>query len=172
MGELLLHYGFLIAPITFLWVWIDKQLWHTRLFQVIRTKINVPPDLRGRWEGTLENADGTGTQQMVLEITQTLTHLRVHAYSSIAQSSSIITDIATDLHEEQFTLCFLWLGSANVQITDIDHPEAFYGYTMLKLEENGSPRSLKGFYFTNRRPHQTRGGIQLQWVSHEVLGKI
>src|SRR5687767_4116329 len=72
LGEMLLHYGFIIAPITFLWVLMDHYLWHTRLFQSMRKSFNIPPDLQGRWEGTLENADGSPPQKFVIEVKQSL----------------------------------------------------------------------------------------------------
>ena len=58
VGTMLLEYAYIIAPTSLLWIWIDKHLWHTKLFQSVRRPLNVPPDIRGRWEGTLENADG------------------------------------------------------------------------------------------------------------------
>jgi len=51
IGELLLHYGFLIAPITALWVLVDKSLWHNSVMQKIKHTLHTPPDIRGRWEG-------------------------------------------------------------------------------------------------------------------------
>src|SRR5436305_14762948 len=79
--ELLLEYGYIIAPTSLLWILADKYLWHTKLFQSMRSPINIPPDIRGRWEGTLENADGSETQRFVIEVKQTLTTLVVHTFT-------------------------------------------------------------------------------------------
>jgi hypothetical protein len=171
IGEMLLHYGFIIAPITILWVLIDHYLWHTGLFQSFRKTLNVPPDLRGRWEGTLENSDGTNPQKFAIEVTQTLTSLCVHSYSSIGRSDSILTEIASTLNEDRFILCYFWQGQMNSAIKDISHREHFDGYTMLHLNEHDLPKSLTGSYFTNRKP-QTHGGIQLKWVSRNMTRRI
>ena len=48
IGETLLHYGYIIAPVSILWVSLDNYFWHTKLFQSIRKSLNVPPDMRGR----------------------------------------------------------------------------------------------------------------------------
>jgi hypothetical protein len=167
LGETLLHYGYIIAPITILWVLLDQYLWHTRVMQSFRTSLNIPPDLRGRWEGRLENADGSPPQKFVIEVKQSLTSLKVHSYSTIGNSTSVLCEIASDPHEENFTLCYLWEGQAHTDIKDFHQGERFQGYTMLNLLEHEKPRMLKGSYFTNRKPAQTRGGIELKWISRE-----
>ena len=134
--------------------------------------MNVPPDLRGRWEGILENADGSQQQRFVLEVKQTLTHLRAFAYSPVAHSASILTEIASSEHEENFTLCFLWQGEIHGSISDIHSGERFHGYTMLDFLENEKPRELKGSYFTNRKGAQTRGGIHLKFVQLHLKKKF
>jgi hypothetical protein len=48
----------------------------------------------------------------------------------------------------------------------------FQGYTMLNLLEHEKPRTLKGSYFTNFKPTQTRGGIELTWISKEMKRKF
>jgi hypothetical protein len=172
IGEVLLHYGFIIAPVSILWFLLNHYLWYTSFFQSTRKSLNIPPDLRGRWEGVLENADGSKQQKFVIEITQTLTTLRVHSFSSIGHSSSILTEIAADGHEDHFMLGYLWQGEINTSIKDMHQGDLFYGYTMLYLNEKESPKVLKGTYFTNLKPTQTRGGIHLQWVSKKMIHKF
>jgi SMODS-associating 2TM, beta-strand rich effector domain len=172
IGETLLHYGYIIAPISILWYLLDHQLWHTRLFQSMRKSLNIPPDLRGRWEGILENADGSKPQKFVIEVKQTLSILKVYSYASFGHSSSILTEIASDGHEDHFMLGYLWQGEINTSIKDMHQGGVFYGYTMLYLEEKETPRVLKGTYFTNLKPVQTRGGILLTWVSNEMKRKF
>ncbi|MDQ6758113.1 MAG: hypothetical protein M3004_14420 [Bacteroidota bacterium] len=172
IGEVLLNYGYIIAPTGFLWVLSDKYLWHTKLFQIARKLLNIPPDIRGRWEGKLENADGSEPQKFVIEVKQTLTSLIVHSFSSIGHSNSILSEIASSQNEEKFTLCYLWHGQIDTSIKDTHQTEQFYGYTMLHLNENESPKILKGSYFTNRISSQTRGGIHLVWISHKLKRKL
>ena len=170
--DILLEYGYIIAPTGFLWILSDNYLWHIKLFQSMRRPLNIPPDIRGRWEGTLENSDGSEIQKFVIEVKQTLTILNVHSYSSIGHSESILSEFAASRNEENFTLCYLWHGQINTSMKDIHQTEQFYGYTMLHLHEHESPRILKGSYFTNRTSLQTRGGIQLNWVSHKLKRKL
>lgn len=174
LGMLLLHYGFIIAPISILWVVSDHYLWHTKLFQSMRKPLNIPPDLRGRWEGMLENADGSAPQRFVIEVKQTLSTLIVYSFSTIGHSASILSEIASSEHEDTFTLCYLWQGevSNNTSVKDFHHKNTFYGYTMLHLHELERPKILKGSYFTNHEPSQTRGGIYLTWVSHMIKEKL
>lgn len=172
VGTILLEYAYIIAPTSLLWVFTDKYLWHTKLFQAVRSPLNIPPDIRGRWEGTLENSDGSEAQKFVIEVKQTLTTLVVHTFTSIGYSASILSEIAASEHEDKFTLCYLWQGELNTSMKDIHQREIFHGYTMLHLHENESPKILKGSYFTNRPSSQTRGGIQLTWVSHVIKRKL
>ena len=159
VGEILLEYAYIIAPTSLLWILTDKYLWHTKLFQSMRKPLNIPPDIRGRWEGTLENADGSEAQKFVIEVKQTLTTMNVISFSTIARSASILSEIAASENEDHFTLCYLWQGEINSSIKDIHHREHFYGYTMLNLHEHESPKIFKGSYFTNRKSAQTRGEL-------------
>ncbi len=170
--DILIHYGYIIGPTSLLWIFTDKYLWHTKFFQSIHKSANIPPDLRGRWEGTLENEDGSKIQKFVIEVKQTLTRLTVFSYSTLGRSISILPEIATSENEDIFTLCYLWQGETNTSIKDIHHREHFYGYTMLTLHQHEKPKILRGFYFTNRISSQTRGGIELTWISNTLKRKL
>ncbi|HEY9343481.1 MAG TPA: hypothetical protein VIQ23_18025 [Hanamia sp.] len=170
--SLLIDYAYIIAPTSLLWILVDKYLWHTRLFQAMTKLANIPPDLRGRWEGTLENESGTEIQKFVIEVKQTLTTLNVFSYSSIAHSVSILPEIAISHNEDHFVLCYLWEGKMNTSIKDIHHVEHFHGYTILNLHQYEKQKILEGFYFSNRLPSQTRGGCQLMWVSDHLKKKL
>lgn len=172
IGEILLHYGFIIAPITILWALTDNYLWHTRLFQSIRKTFNIPPDLRGRWEGVLENEYEGNPQRFAIEVTQTLTTLCVSSFSSIGHSESILCEIASSNNENKFTLCYLWEGRINTSLKDLHQSEQFDGYTMLTLHEHEEQKKLIGSYFTNKKTGQTRGGIQLKWISNKLQSKL
>jgi SMODS-associating 2TM, beta-strand rich effector domain len=165
IGELLLHYGFLIAPITALWVLVDKSLWHSGVMQKVRHALHTPPDIRGRWEGELVSAKNPTPQQFVIEVRQSLTHLTVHAYSSVGHSKSILADITTDEQGEHFTLCFLWQGEVPIVVDGVQMHKKFNGYTMLTLDDTSEPKVLKGNYFTDFVPEQTRGTIELKFTT-------
>ncbi|MDZ4822389.1 MAG: hypothetical protein SH856_02910 [Flavobacteriales bacterium] len=167
IGELLLHYGFLIAPITLLWVAIDKVLWHTVVFKAFRNMLSLPPDLRGRWEGKLFSSLDTQPQSFVIEIKQSLTSLHVYSYSSYGHSRSILVDIATDNAEDHFVLCFLWQGEVPTKLDNKTLIQKFHGYTLLTLNEHTKPKTMKGTYFTDHLPDQTHGTIELTWAGLE-----
>lgn len=172
LGELLLHYGFLIAPITLFWVWLDKSLWHLPAVQSMRKTFNIPPDLRGRWEGLLYSSSFKEPQKFVIEVSQSLTTLHVHAYSSIGISKSILVEIAADDNENQFTLCFFWQGETPTHVSGKQFIQRFNGYTLLHLNDFDKPKSLKGTYFTDFQPEQTHGTIELEWVSLSLKRRL
>lgn len=172
IAYLLIDYAYIIAPTSLLWFLLEKYLWRTKLFQSLKKSVNIPPDLRGRWEGILENENGNETQKFAIEIKQTLSTLNVCSYSSIGNSVSILPEIAISENEDNFTLCYLWEGKINTSIKDIHHEEHLHGYTILNLHEYENPKILKGFYFTNRVSSQTRGGIQLSRISNNLKRKL
>jgi SMODS-associating 2TM, beta-strand rich effector domain len=165
IGELLLHYGFLIAPITALWVLVDKSLWHSKIMQKVHHALHTPPDIRGRWEGELVSSKNPAPQLFVLEVRQSMTHVTAHTYTSLGHSKSILADITTDEQSEHFTLCFLWQGEVPTLVDGVMLHKKFNGYTMLTLHADENPKTLKGTYFTDFVPEQTRGTIELKWVS-------
>ena len=172
IGSLLINYAYIIAPTSLLWILIDKYLWHTRLFQLMSKSFNIPPDLRGRWEGTLENEFDNNSQNFVIEVKQTLTSLNVYSYSSIANSISILPEIAISENEDNFILCYFWEGMTNSSIKVIHQVEHLHGYTILNLNEYEKPKTLTGFYFSNRVSSQTRGGIEVRWISPDLKRKL
>ena len=172
LGELLLHYGFLIAPITLLWVWLEKSLWHIPLLQSMRKSFNIPPDIRGRWEGVINSSSVKEPQKFVIEVSQSLTTLHVHAYSSIGKSKSILVEIAADDNENQFTLCFFWQGETPTNVSGKQIIQRFNGYTLLHLNDFDTPKKFKGTYFTDVQPEQTFGTIELSWVSLDLKHRL
>ena len=172
LGELLLHYGFLIAPITFLWVWLEKSMWHYSFIQSMRKTFNIAPDMRGRWEGIIHSSQSEVPQKFVVEVTQSLTTLRVHAYSAIGISKSILVEIAADDNENLFTLCFFWQGEMPTEHNGKKLIQRFNGYTMLQLNDFDKPKTFNGTYFTDVQPDQTHGTIELSWTSLDLKHKL
>jgi hypothetical protein len=169
--EILLHYGLIILPITLLWWLMEKIGWHWRWVQKIRSSLNFPPDFRGRWEGTLNREGEDNPHRFVLEIRQTLSKIWINTYSSRGTSISYIVEIATDDSEENFTLCSFW-QSDSAEISHRNIPKSiFYGHSALQLFENETPKKLCGTYFTNREP-QTKGRIEVDWISFELKNKF
>jgi len=170
--DIITSYGYLIAPASIAWVFTNRYLWHTKLFQAIRKSANIPPDLRGRWEGELHNLENGHTQKFAIEVKQTLTTLSVFSYSSLGRSVSLLPEIAKSENERTFSLCYLWQGETQTPMKHVHQRITFNGYTILKLHEHEKPKILKGFYFTSHKPKQTRGRIELTWVSKHLKKKL
>jgi hypothetical protein len=170
--SVLRSYAHIILPTSLFWILTSRYLWHTRLFQAIRKSANIPPDVRGRWEGTLINAEDGQTQKFAIEVKQTLTTLTVFSYSSLGRSVSLLPEIASSHNEDVFSLCYLWQGETHTSRKDVHLRVRFNGYTILTLHEHENPRALRGFYFTNHKPRQTRGSIELTWVSKELKKRL
>ncbi|KAF0199763.1 MAG: hypothetical protein FD166_191 [Bacteroidetes bacterium] len=169
--EVLIHYGFIMLPISILWWFLEKNCWHWAWIQNYRTWLNISPDFRGRWEGTLNRVDENNPHRFVVEIRQTLTKVWIYSYSSRGVSISHIAEIGSDDSENNFSLCFLWQGDA-AEIIGRNIPKSiFSGYSILHLFENENPKRLYGKYFTDRDP-QTKGIVELSWVSYELQNKF
>lgn len=174
IGEILIHYGLIILPISILWWLVEKYGWHWKIFQSSRNILNIPPDFRGRWEGNLKRDNEDYEYQFVIEIRQTLSKIWVYSYmlinpspSQISTSQSRIAEVGCDDSEEIFALCFFWQGDGGTVLQNNISKGIHDGYCMLYLFEKENPKKLIGTYFTNREP-QTKGKINLQLTSHEL----
>ena len=171
--ELLKDYGMIVAPITFLWIFLEKRLWRTVILQNFKTYLNIPPDLRGRWEGELISSKNINEpRKFVIEVEQTLTSLSVVSYSEYGNSRSILAEIGSDEREEIFSLCFLWQGEIHKQTDGIPTIQRFNGYTMLNYNKPLKYKDLEGTYFTDLLPEQTHGKINLKWVSFQLQKRL
>ena len=138
----------------------------------MRKTFNIAPDIRGRWEGMVQSSISVEPHKFVVEVIQSLTTLRVHAYSTIGTSKSILVEIAADDHENQFTLCFYWQGEMPTEVQNKKLIQRFNGYTLLTLNDYDKPKTFKGTYFTDVQPEQTHGTIELSWVSLGLKHKL
>lgn len=173
LGEILLHYGFIILPATFLWVIIENYFWHLGWFQkLFRTALNIPPDMRGRWEGKLIRDEDQEAHSFVIEVHQTLTKLQVYTFADggKSRSESYFANITSDEMEKKFTLCYLWYANASAIPNKNIPMGSFYGFSMLELNEEEDSKELTGTYFTDRLP-QTKGIIEIKWVGRKRRGK-
>jgi len=167
--DLLWDYGTIVTPITFLWLFFEKRLWRTRFMQNFKTFLNIPPDLRGRWEGKiLSSRNADQSRKFVIEVEQTLTTLSVHSYSEYGNSTSILSEIGSDEKEEIFSLCFLWEGEIHKHAEGIPTIQRFNGYTILNYDKPLKTKEISGTYFTDLLPEQTHGTIDLKWVSWKL----
>lgn len=168
--DLFLNSSLVILPLTVLYFYFEKLGWRQSVWIWARQFLKFPPDLRGRWEGTLQRRTDSSSHGFVIEIEQTMTKLQVCTYSeNNSVSESILDEIASDIqHETNFRLCYLWEGIASNLPGQSDDSGKFMGYTILRLKNTAKERQLDGEYFTNRKPHETQGKIQVKWVGYEL----
>ena len=173
MLGMVLDYGEIIAPVTILWVLLEKQLWRTPLLQRFNKLLNSPPDFRGRWEGDLTSSLAPDSpRQFVIEVEQTLTNLKVTSYSDFGNSRSILAEIGSDENEDLFSLCFLWQGEIENNTAEGNLINRFNGYTILNWNKTRDRDILDGIYFTNLHPRQTLGKIRLKRASLELKKRL
>lgn len=168
VGQLALNYSFITVPLALIWFLFEQYGWKSKTFKFLMKFLNIPPNISGRWEGTINRIDENNPHGFVIEIKQTMTKLQVYTYSKNGKSESIIDDIVTDKMKDNFQLTYLWEGNAG-KLTGLDYKGGkFKGYTILELIENGKERKLKGEYFTDRAPKQTKGEIVVNWVGEKL----
>lgn len=158
-------------PLSLIWVYFENIGWRSKYFKCIRKFLNFPPDLRGRWEGVLDRINENDPHKFVIEIKQTMTKIQVNTYSRSGGSVSIIDSVCTDKMEDDFILCYLWEGETKRLRAHSGESGKFSGYTMLKFINTKEEKKLKGDYFTNRKPEQTMGIIEVFWVGFELKKK-
>jgi len=168
--RLLLNYSFITIPLSLIWLYFQKIGWRIKFWKWLAPFLHFPPDIRGRWEGTLDRKEEGNPHKFVIEIKQTMTEIKVYTYSEKGQSESIIDNISCDKMGDDFYLCYLWEGeTANFLPKQKSESGRFKGYTILKLIDNCDEKKLIGEYFTNRRPIQTMGCIDVKWQGLNLL---
>ncbi|PIE45353.1 MAG: hypothetical protein CSA45_03150 [Gammaproteobacteria bacterium] len=168
VGQLAFNYSFITVPLAIIWYLFENYGWKSSWFVFLRKFLNIPPDISGRWEGTLDRVEENNPHGFVIEIKQTMTKLQVYTFSQNGKSESIIDNIVTDKMEDDFQLTYLWEGNAG-KLTGINYKGGkFKGYTILALIENEKERKLVGEYFTDREPSQTKGYINVIWKSDKL----
>jgi hypothetical protein len=158
-----------VFVLTILYFYFEYLGWRHSIWKKVHlnTIIKFPPDLRGRWEGTLfRNKDQTA-YEYAIEIEQSMTEILVKTYSPDRYiSTSILDEIATDYqHESNFQLCYLWEGTGQKLHDQTGHNGRFYGYTILRLIEAKRVKKLEGEYFTGR---ETSGKLELKWKQYDL----
>lgn len=142
------------------WVFFERIGWRQPLFR-LGGYLSAHPDLRGRWEGTLDRFGEEKPHRFVIEIRQTYTSIRVDTYSSRGHSHSLTANLLADSDMQVFQLAYTWVANAGKLEDEEFPPGMFYGTTILDLL-GPDRKTLRGHYFTNRMPEQTRGTIDLK----------
>lgn len=139
---------------------IEKYLWKTRILKLPFLEHFWTPVLEGRWKGTLIRDELS--HDFVLEIQQTFTSITCATYSKNSHSSAFASEILYNENQKSYQLIYYWNAkTANTQ-PNTGASNTFDGFTVLDIVLDGKqPRELRGSYFTDRQPNQTRGTIKL-----------
>lgn len=169
MIDLALNYSFISVPLAVFWFLFENYGWRSPFLKILNKPLNTPPNINGRWEGFLIRNGESEKQKFIIEIKQTMTKLQIRTYAEDGVSESIMENIISDKMEEDFQLCFLWEGISESLNTDKNRYDGkFMGYSLLKIVENKDKKKMKGEYFTNRTPVQTKGLMNVKWVSNDL----
>lgn len=169
--KLVWDFGYVTIPLSLIWFYFERLGWRCWFWKWTSSFIKFPPDIRGRWEGSLERFGESEKHSFAIEVKQTLSKLQVYTYSATGHSESILDAIASDkMEDDDFYLTFLWQGEAGT--AEGNDSRIFNGYTILKLIERDNERILSGNYFTNRKPSQTMGCIEVKWTGLKLKRQL
>lgn len=142
---------------------LEKTLWKTGIMRLPFLENYWTPILEGRWEGKLVRDNIS--HNFVIEIKQDFTSISCITYSKNSSSSAYAAEILYNDQLKNYKLIYYWHGgTTNVQKNTGDS-NIFDGMTVLDIiVESGKTTRLKGTYFTNRQPKQTKGTLDLRFV--------
>ena len=157
--------GFIVG---LFWLMFEKWAWR---WKAVRSfgYMKYPPDLNGRWEGTLQRVGEVAPHKFVLEIVQTYSYIKVNAYSAHSDSHSLTACLLTDEINSHYILISTWICTTRNTLP-LGTVLEFHGTSIIELskgEVGPKSRTLNDSYFTNRHP-QTRGTTKLQWVGKQL----
>lgn len=139
---------------------IEKVLWKTKIMKFPLLEDYWTPVLEGRWKGTLTR-DGK-PHGFVLEIRQSFTSISCVTYSTHSSSSAYATEILYDEQLKSYKLIYYWQAKTTTVQANTGDTNIFSGFTVLDIiVESGNVTKLKGTYFTDRQPTQTKGTLNL-----------
>ncbi len=141
---------------------VEKKLWKTWVMTLPFLEDFWTPILEGRWEGKLER--NGESHDFVIEIVQSFTSISCITYSKHSSSSAYATEILYDDQLNVYKLIYYWSGTTTNTIDSNRDSDRFEGFTVLDIIiRSRSVIKLKGTYFTNREPQQTKGNINLSF---------
>ena len=168
-----LKVGVVTFIVSMFWLVFDRWGWRWRFVRRLGY-FHYPPDLNGRWEGSLQRVGEPEPHAFVCEILQTYSHIKVNAYSRNSRSRSISAVLFRDEIGSAHMLIYTWICTTKHSPspgTTMD----FHGTSIVGLATNEDSQSkhrrLQDSYFTNRNP-QTRGTNELHWKGHKLYNSF
>ncbi|MFZ2906279.1 MAG: hypothetical protein WAZ98_08760 [Cyclobacteriaceae bacterium] len=155
---------------------INSQLWNIRPFSWMYSV----PDFSGRYEGVLRyeymNDKGetiSDTLPHIKVIVQNGSDVVVNSWTKKKDGEMSSKSVSIDATIEKkrdgtFTLIYNYLNDGNSPLGFSPH----YGTEVMTIVENGDGRHLIGKYYTERQPYQTKGKIDLKYVSKDLTHEI
>ncbi len=139
---------------------VEKKLWKTRIMRLPFLEDYWTPILEGRWEGKFER--NGESHDFAIEIIQSFTSISGKTYSEHSSSSFYAAEILYDDKLSVYKLIYYWNGTTTNVVEGNRDSDEFEGFTVLDIIiQSGKVIKLKGSYFTNRQPQQTKGNINL-----------
>lgn len=151
---------------------VNSYLWNIRPF----SWIYFIPDFSGRYEGSLLYEYRNDKCEVVSDklehikvIVQNGSDVVINSWTKkkdgtmSSKSTSIEASIVKN-KDGTFSLIYNYLNEGNFELGFCPH----YGTEVLKLIENGKGKNLVGKYYTERLPFQTKGKIDLEFISKKL----
>ena len=139
---------------------LERTLWKTRIMSVPFLENYWTPVLAGRWEGKFTR-DGE-KHDFVIEIKQSFTTVSCVTYSNHSSSAAYAAEILYNDHHKNYQLIYYWQGKTATTQKGTGDSNTFDGFTVLDIIiQEGKVIKLKGEYFTNRQPNQTKGTLEV-----------
>ena len=150
------------------WACFERYGWANR---IARRAFAAPPDLRGRWKGSFKSSVDQSSRDLVLEVHQTLLSLHCTAFGPGNRSEGYSCRILSDKDANVFKLAYLF-RAAPFDVTTARQGDVHEGMAVLDLNENETPKRLRGVYFTTREPMPSKGYIDLFWEGIALQGHL
>lgn len=139
---------------------VNRVLWKRKIMKFPLLEDYWTPVLEGRWKGTL--ARDNMLHDFVLEIRQSFTSISCVTYSTHSSSSAYAAEILYDEQLKVYKLIYYWQAKTTAVQSNTGDTNVFDGFTVLDIiVEAGCVTKLKGTYFTDRQPKQTKGTLNL-----------
>ena len=147
---------------------IDSKLWNKTIFR----PLYAVPDLSGRYEGKISFINPINnkpdSKNCAVEVIQTGSKVKVNCYfqrekgKEKTPSKSIVETIVKN-DDDSFSLVFMYQNSGSPGLFGPHN-----GTNILDYICNDEGKFLKGVYYTDREPSQTRGKIEVKYISKNL----
>lgn len=146
---------------------LERVLWKTPIMNIPFLDAYWTPILEGRWEGTLTRAGET--IPFIIEIKQSFSSISCITYSKNSYSYSISAELLYNEQLKAYEFVYYWQASTDHTQKSTGDTNIFHGCTVLQVVvESKKVTKLKGAYFTDRQPKQTKGTLDMT-VCHKTL---